>query len=296
MSRKHAARHRAPGFNPINELAELAAQGAQPAMKVSAIAVASGGLIATFALPASAAPGGSGSAALGVSSSQVSSSQVSTAQAVSFQGALAQPVALTAAAVSTVAVAAPAKPANAPSFGVIGFTAVAAPAAVAAPVMQITKVPQAVAPVIVVSRSAVRTAAPAVPRATTTAPAPAPAAPAPVVNLPAPSGGITGIAAGLGGIPYVYGGTTTGGFDCSGFTSYVYRLAGKSIPRTAEAQRAASSKVSNPVPGDLIFFGFPAYHVGIYAGPGMMYDAQRPGTTTGLHSIWTYNSVSYGRF
>lgn len=285
MSRKHAARHRAPGFNPINELADIAAQGAQPAMKASAVAVASGGLIATFALPASAAPGDSGSAALGVSSSQ----------AVSLQGAAAQPVALTAATVATVAVAAPAKPANAPSFGVIGFTASAAPAAVAAAVMQIKKVPLVVAPVIVVSRSAVRTAAPKV--ATTTATTTATtSAPAPTVNLPAPTGGITGIAAGLGGIPYVWGGTTTGGFDCSGFTGYVYRLAGKSLPRTAEAQRAASVKVANPVPGDLIFFGFPAYHVGIYAGPGMMYDAQRPGTTTGLHSIWTYNSVSYGRF
>ena len=282
MSRKHAARHRAPGFNPINELADLAAAGAQPAMKASAVAVASGGLIATFALPASASPGDNGSTALGVSSSQ----------AVSVQGAVSQPAALTSAAVGTVAVAAPAKPANAPSFGVIGFTATTAPA-VTAQVMQITKVPVAapvvapmVAPVVAVSRSAVRTA----PARTNAAPA------APAVNLPAPTGGILGIAAGLGGIPYVWGGTTTGGFDCSGFTGYVYRLAGKSLPRTAEAQRSASTKVSNPSPGDLIFFGFPAYHVGIYAGPGMMYDAQRPGTVTGLHSIWTYNSVSYGRF
>ena len=98
------------------------------------------------------------------------------------------------------------------------------------------------------------------------------------------------------GTPYVWAGTTPAGFDCSGFTSYVYRLAGKSLPRTAEAQRAASSKVSNPAPGDLIFFGYPAYHVGIYAGGGMMYDSPRTGKTTGLHAIWTQSGVSYGRF
>jgi cell wall-associated NlpC family hydrolase len=263
-------------------------------MKASAVAVASGGLIATFALPASASPGEGGSAALGVSSS---------AQAVSFQGAAANPVAVKVgalAATGTVAVAAPVKPVNAPSFGVIGFTAAAAPAAGATPVMKIKKVPQApvAAPVVAVSRSTVRTSPARTTTSTsTTARVAAPAAPAaPAVNLPAPTGGILGIAASLGGVPYVWGGTSTSGFDCSGFTGYVYRLAGKSLPRTAEAQRAASVKVANPSPGDLIFFGFPAYHVGIYAGPGMMYDAQRPGTVTGLHSIWTYNSVSYGRF
>ena len=108
-------------------------------------------------------------------------------------------------------------------------------------------------------------------------------------------GGIIGIAASLSGIYYRYGGTTTAGFDCSGFTSYVYRLAGKSIPRTAEAQRAASSKVSNPAPGDLIFFGYPAYHVGIYAGNNTMWDSARPGTVVSLRTIWDSGDLSYGR-
>ena len=45
-----------------------------------------------------------------------------------------------------------------------------------------------------------------------------------------------------------------------------------------------------------MFFGFPAYHAAIYAGGGMIYDAQHPGTTVGLHKIWTYSNVSYGRF
>ena len=122
-----------------------------------------------------------------------------------------------------------------------------------------------------------------------------PAAPATKVNAaPAPTGGIIGIAASLSGIYYRYGGTTTAGFDCSGFTSYVYRQVGKSIPRTAEAQRAASSKVSNPVPGDLIFFGYPAYHVGIYAGNGKMWDSPHSGEAVALRDIWT-SAVTYGR-
>lgn len=137
-------------------------------------------------------------------------------------------------------------------------------------------------------------------RSTTARPAPAPAAPKPGPTQAPPSipndGSIIGIARSLTGIRYSYGGTSPAtGFDCSGFTSYVYRLAGKSIPRTASAQQAAATPVSSPQLGDLVFVGRPATHAGIYAGPGMMYDAQRPGTTTGLHPIWTSN-VTYGRF
>ena len=113
---------------------------------------------------------------------------------------------------------------------------------------------------------------------------------------PAPSAsGIVGIAKSLFGIPYVYGGSSPSGFDCSGFTSYVYRQAGISIPRTASQQQAAATRVSNPQPGDLVFFGYPAYHVGIYVSPGRMIDAQHSGTTIGNHSIWTTPS-GYGRF
>ncbi|HET7801091.1 MAG TPA: NlpC/P60 family protein, partial [Humibacillus xanthopallidus] len=113
---------------------------------------------------------------------------------------------------------------------------------------------------------------------------------------PAPSAsGIVGIAKSMFGVAYVYGGSTPGGFDCSGFTSWVYRQAGISIPRTASAQQAAATRVSSPRAGDLVFFGYPAYHVGIYVSPGTMIDAQRPGTTIGYHSIWTTPS-GYGRF
>jgi cell wall-associated NlpC family hydrolase len=113
-------------------------------------------------------------------------------------------------------------------------------------------------------------------------------------KIPSASG-IVGIAQSFFGVPYVYGGSSPSGFDCSGLTSYVYRQAGISIPRTASAQQAAATRVSDPQPGDLVFFGSPAYHVGIYVSPGRMIDAQRPGTVIGNHSIWTKPS-GYGRF
>ena len=60
------------------------------------------------------------------------------------------------------------------------------------------------------------------------------------------------------------------------------------------AAQASAQRVSSPQPGDLVFFGYPAYHVGIYAGGGMMYDSPTTGKTTGLHQIWSSN-VTYGR-
>jgi cell wall-associated NlpC family hydrolase len=109
------------------------------------------------------------------------------------------------------------------------------------------------------------------------------------------TGGVLGIASSLSGIPYRYGGSSPStGFDCSGFTSYVFRQVGISLPRTAEEQRQSATPVADPQPGDLVFFGSPAYHVGIYAGGGMMYDSPRTGETTGLHRIWS-GDLSYGR-
>lgn len=122
------------------------------------------------------------------------------------------------------------------------------------------------------------------------------AAPKPVVHrasAPATSG-VLGIAASLAGIPYVWGGTTTAGFDCSGYTQYVFARAGRSLPRTAEAQRQAATPVSNPQPGDLVFFGSPAFHVGIYAGGGQMWAAPRAGKFTSKAPIWS-SAVTYGR-
>jgi peptidoglycan DL-endopeptidase CwlO len=162
-----------------------------------------------------------------------------------------------------VAVAAPSA-AQAPlaprTFGNIGFTGVVKPKPVKAPV----KAPVFRQQAVVVSRSTTR------------------------------AGGVVGIAASLAGIYYVYGGTTTAGFDCSGYTQYAFAQLGISIPRTAEEQRQAVTAVSNPQPGDLVFFGSPAYHVGIYAGNGMMWDSPHTGAAVALRAVWS-SSPSYGR-
>lgn len=94
---------------------------------------------------------------------------------------------------------------------------------------------------------------------------------------------VIGLAKQYTGIPYRWGGTTTAGFDCSGFTSFIYGKVGVSLPRTSSAQRGAGTVVSKSAakPGDLIWA---PGHVGIYAGNGMMYDAPSSGKTTGYHS------------
>lgn len=97
------------------------------------------------------------------------------------------------------------------------------------------------------------------------------------------------------GTPYRYGGTTTAGFDCSGFTGHVLKQHGKKLPRTAEQQRKAAFKPAKRQKGDLVFFGKPAYHVGIYAGNNQIIDAGRSGSTVSKRKIWT-SDVTYGRF
>ncbi len=123
-------------------------------------------------------------------------------------------------------------------------------------------------------------------------PGPAPA-PAPAAS----SGGILGIAASLAGIYYVYGGTTAAGFDCSGYTQYVFGKSGISLPRTAEQQRQATTPVTSPQPGDLVFFGSPAHHVGIYAGNGKMWDSEQTGTAIALRTDRSERGggATYGR-
>jgi len=107
----------------------------------------------------------------------------------------------------------------------------------------------------------------------------------------------------LEGIPYVAGGTTKQGFDCSGLTQYVYRQEGKQIVRTSDEQfhqfRAESHAQAQP--GDLVFFHDTSnlqshvYHVGVFEGGNDMVAATHAGSDVQWQSyLWGGNTVSFG--
>jgi len=98
------------------------------------------------------------------------------------------------------------------------------------------------------------------------------------------------------GVPYRWGGTDPGtGLDCSGLTQLVYGRLGVALPRVAADQAKAGVAVpslSQAQPGDLVFFGSPAHHVGIVVGDGKMIDAPHTGSSVGVHDISGYGPVS----
>ena len=97
------------------------------------------------------------------------------------------------------------------------------------------------------------------------------------------------------GYKYVYGGSSPStGFDCSGFTSYVYKQHGISLNRTAAGQYSNGVSVSraNLQPGDLVMFGSPINHVAIYIGGGQIIHASTPSTGVRIDSL---NSGYYSK-
>jgi cell wall-associated NlpC family hydrolase len=105
------------------------------------------------------------------------------------------------------------------------------------------------------------------------------------------------MAAALSGRPYLYGAAGPSSFDCSGFTRYVFgRAVGRVLPHNAAAQYALSHKIAKSAirPGDLVFFvsnGY-VYHVGIYAGHGLIWHAPYPGDHVRLARIFTSSWVA----
>lgn len=101
------------------------------------------------------------------------------------------------------------------------------------------------------------------------------------------------------GVPYILGGTSPRGFDCSGYTQYVFRKLGVNLPRVADAQYHATTRIprSKAKSGDLVFFhdrkGY-VYHVAIYSGRGKIWQSPRPGRNVGPGRVHGRN-VTFGR-
>ena len=98
------------------------------------------------------------------------------------------------------------------------------------------------------------------------------------------------------GTPYVFGGATPAGFDCSGFIMYVYSQYGISLPHSVTRQGAMGTPISaaEAQPGDVIIFD-DGSHDGFYAGNGMILDAPKPGGSVSVRPLWT-NAVHYVRY
>jgi peptidoglycan DL-endopeptidase CwlO len=94
------------------------------------------------------------------------------------------------------------------------------------------------------------------------------------------------------GRPYVWGASGPGSFDCSGLTSWAFRQAGITLPRSSSAQARVGTPVSwnEMQPGDLVFYYSPVSHVGIYAGGGKMINAPQSG------DVVKYQTVSRSAF
>lgn len=125
--------------------------------------------------------------------------------------------------------------------------------------------------VAVASRSAARTAAPA--------------AAGVLVPQTVSGNAVLEIAARYVGVPYRSGGKTPEGFDCSGFTSYVYGQLGIVMSSSSAAQRSVGTVVSraDALPGDLIWS---PGHVAIYAGGNTQIDSPKPGSSIQFRAIW----------
>ena len=97
------------------------------------------------------------------------------------------------------------------------------------------------------------------------------------------------------GCKYVYGGTSTNGFDCSGFTQYVYKHFGINLNRTAAAQYSNGKSVTQLQAGDLVMFGKSGInHVGIYIGGNTFIHAANPGRGVTTDSLSTgYYKTNY---
>lgn len=261
------ARHRAPGrpATPLTDFATATTESMALAGRRTAVAAASAGLVvSTLAAPAGAAPGSTEASFSGVPAVDTSAL---TAQA---RAVLATAPVVTVATDAQFALDVPA------------VTVIKDPP----PPPPKPKVAPPKPKVTAASRSQRRTAVPAAVESVAEAPAPEPIGAA----APASANGnaIVEIASRYVGVPYRWGGSTPAGFDCSGYTSYVFAQVGITLPRTSSAQRNVGTVVSRAEaqPGDLIWT---PGHIAIYAGGNIQVDAPRPGKTIQIREIWQSN-------
>ena len=118
-------------------------------------------------------------------------------------------------------------------------------------------------------------------------------------DLPPAPGGKSAVSLALAqiGKPYVWGASGPNSFDCSGLILYAWRAAGRSLPHSSRALYASTTRVSvNQIRvGDLVFYGSPIHHVGMYIGNGDMVEASRRGTPVRTRSIFRRDLVGVGR-
>ena len=119
----------------------------------------------------------------------------------------------------------------------------------------------------------------------------------PAAPLPpgAPASGVIAVAETWLGVPYLFGGCSRQGVDCSCFTELAFAATGVALPRTAQAQWNATVRVSQAdlQPGDLVFFAhtYPSVdtitHVGIYLGGGLQVNAPDTGQVVSIQPVFT---------
>jgi peptidoglycan DL-endopeptidase CwlO len=114
------------------------------------------------------------------------------------------------------------------------------------------------------------------------------------VAPPSVHGGVVGIAMHYLGVPYVWGGSTPRGFDCSGFVAYVFAQIGVSLPHSSYAMFGMGTPVSisELQPGDLVFFTG-ASHMGIYIGGGQFIHSPHTGDVVKISSLSGYYSSNF---